>query len=331
MVIDLTLFGLAFRSMNLIRNISDLQSLPGPLYLAIKGVFDGVHLGHRAVIEPVLLQAAAEKGQGTAVVVTFDPHPIEVLSPQNAPRLLTSTQHKVLILQRDLGVNHVLAIQFDEHFAAQTGEEFVEALVKDSPSPGIELISVGKGWQFGKGRGGNVELLEKLGEIHQFYVNGVETVKVNEVPVSSTKIREAVASGDFAVARDLLGRDYTVFGTVIEGRKVGRTIGFPTANLTVHSEQLPPTGVYAVQVSGFADSWNGVANLGYRPTVAGGLEKRLLEIHLFGLDHEIYGEELEVKFVTFLRGEKKFDGIDELKAQIEADAKAARDFLSKAQ
>ena len=307
--------------MNLLRDIADLKKLDGPVHLAI-GVFDGVHLGHQAVIEPVI-KAEREKG-GTAVVVTFDPHPIEVLSPQNAPRLLTSTLHKVRILAMNLGVKNVLAVTFDESFANQTGEEFVQSLVGAAPVEGIGLISVGKGWQFGKGRSGDVGLLERLGEEFGFAVSGVDTVKVDDVSVSSTRIREAVASGDFSVARKLLGRDYTVFGTVVKGRQVGRTIGFPTANLSVHSEQLPPTGVYAVHATGAGDTWSGVANLGYRPTVDGGLKRRLLEVHLFGLDHEIYGEELEIEFVKFLRGEKKFSGIDELKKQIAEDVEAAR-------
>ena len=130
------------------------------------------------------------------------------------------------------------------------------------------------------------------------------------------------------MAEKLLGRKYTVYGTVIGGRKLGRTIGFPTANLTVHSEQLPPTGVYAVRVVGYGDSWDGVANLGYRPTVEGGEVKRLLEIHLFGLDYEIYGEDLEVEFVQFLRREKKFSGVDELKEQIALDVEKGKKALT---
>jgi riboflavin kinase/FMN adenylyltransferase len=149
-------------------------------------------------------------------------------------------------------------------------------------------------------------------------------VEVGGMRVSSTRIREAIAAGDFGVAAALLGRVYTVFGTVIKGRQLGRTIGFPTANLTVHSEQLPPTGVYAVRAAGSGDSWNGVANLGYRPTVEGGEVKRLLEVHLFGLDGEIYGEDLEVEFIEFIRPEQKFDGLKALQEQIHKDVAAAR-------
>lgn len=310
--------------MDLIRDIGDLQRIPGPLHLAI-GVFDGVHLGHAAVIE-----AARESSQevgGTVAVVTFDPHPIEVLSPRNAPRLLTASRHKLLILERNLGVGHVLVVPFDRDFAEQSGEQFVMALLDAAPREGIARICVGETWKFGKARSGDFGLLQELGGAHGFAVTGVKTVEAGGLRVSSTRIREAIGAGDFAIAASLLGREYTVFGTVIEGRKLGRTIGFPTANLTVHHEQLPPTGVYAVTATGAGDSWNGVANLGYRPTVEGGKMKRLLEVHLFGLEHDIYGEEIEVEFRKFIRSEEKFDGLEELKAQIQRDAEEARAFF----
>ncbi|MEX2579236.1 MAG: bifunctional riboflavin kinase/FAD synthetase [Verrucomicrobiales bacterium] len=312
--------------MDLIRDIAELKRIPGPLHLAI-GVFDGVHLGHRAVIEAAK-QSAAETG-GSVVVVTFDPHPIEVLSPRNAPRLLTASRHKLLILNRRLGVERVLVVPFDRDFAEQTGEQFVLSLIAAAPEPGIARICVGEHWKFGNARSGDIELLRRLGGEHGFAVTGVETVEAEGLRVSSTRIREAIGAGDFAIARSLLGREYTVYGTVIEGRKLGRTIGFPTANLTVHCEQLPPTGVYAVRATGAGDSWDGVGNLGYRPTVEGGKVKRLLEVHLFGLEHEIYGEEIEVEFVEFIRTERKFAGTVELKQQIERDVEAARRIFSR--
>lgn len=311
--------------MNLLHDISELKNLEGPLHLAI-GVFDGVHLGHKEVIEAAF-DSAKEVG-GQVVVVTFDPHPVEVLAPANAPRLLAGHEHKLLILEREMGVKNVLIVRFDRDFAEQTGEEFVRALIGSGPAGGIARICVGEAWQFGKGRSGDVELLRTLGSELNFEVTGVPTVEMGGMRVSSTRIREAVGAGDFEVAEKLLGRKYTVYGTVIGGRKLGRTIGFPTANLTVHSEQLPPTGVYAVRAVGYGDSWDGVANLGYRPTVEGGEVKRLLEIHLFGLDYEIYGEDLEVEFVQFLRREKKFSGVDELKEQIALDVEKAKKTLT---
>tara|TARA_R110002096_G_scaffold44160_4_gene118812 strand:+ start:2831 stop:3772 length:942 start_codon:yes stop_codon:yes gene_type:complete len=310
--------------MEVLNRISDLGDLSGPVHLAI-GVFDGLHIGHRAVIDCAKDSASAVGG--SVVVVTFDPHPVEVLSPRNAPRLLTAPAHKLAILDRVIGIENVLVVRFDREFAEQTGEQFVRALIESAPEGGIRRICVGEQWQFGKDRSGDIGLLRRLGEQDGFEVTGTPTVEHGGMRVSSTRIREAIGAGDFDVAKALLGRNYTVFGTVIEGRKVGRTIGFPTANFTVHREQLPPTGVYAVRAIGAGDSWEGVANLGYRPTVEGGEVKRLLEVHLFGLDYEIYGEDLEIEFVQFIRPEQKFDGIDVLKEQIGRDVENARDAL----
>lgn len=312
--------------MDILTDIADLEQVRGPLHLAI-GVFDGVHCGHQAVITAA--KASAGEAGGSVVVVTFDPHPIELLSPRNAPRLLTASTHKLHLLERHLGVRHVLVVPFTREFAEQTGEQFVESLIAAAPPEGIERICVGQGWQFGKGRSGDTALLESLGQRFGFEVTGVGMVEVGGMRVSSTRIREAIAAGDFGVAAALLGRVYTVFGTVIKGRQLGRTIGFPTANLTVHSEQLPPTGVYAVRATGSGDSWNGVANLGYRPTVEGGEVKRLLEVHFFGLDGEIYGEDLEVEFIEFIRPEQKFDGLKALQEQIRTDSAAARAIFSR--
>jgi riboflavin kinase/FMN adenylyltransferase len=309
--------------MEVLYDIADLERLPGPLHLAI-GVFDGVHLGHQAVIQAAK-DSAASIG-GTSVVVTFDPHPVQVLSPQNAPRLLTASAHKLSILDRFMKVDSALFISFNREFSEQTGEEFIRALIKHARG-GISRICVGEQWQFGKGRSGDIALLKKLGDELSFSVTGVRTVEARGMRVSSTRIREAVGAGDFSIARALIGRSYTVFGTVIEGQKLGRTIGFPTANFTVNHEQLPPTGVYAVRARGAGDSWDGVANLGYRPTVKGGEIKRLLEVHLFDLNYEIYGEEMEVEFVQYIRSEQKFEGVDALKEQIGRDVGDAKRIL----
>lgn len=310
--------------MEILVDIADLKGLAGPLRLAI-GVFDGLHLGHRAVIE-----AAKEAGcgeRGSVVVVTFDPHPVEVLAPERAPRLLTDTAHKLRLLARELGVRQVLLIRFDEAVAAWSGEDFVRRLVESAPTGGIERICVGKGWRFGKGRSGDLALLERLGREHGFEIRGIDTVEAGGERVSSTRVREAVAAGALETAEALLGRRYSVHGTVVEGRRIGRTLGFPTANLAVNREQLPPPGVYAVRATGAADSWDGVANLGFRPTVEGEGTELRLEAHLFGLEGEIYGEELEVEFVAKIRDERKFDGLEALRRQIADDVAAARELL----
>jgi len=295
--------------------------LPGPIFLAI-GVFDGVHLGHQAVISTSA--GHAKDAGGTLVVVTFDPHPAKVLRPQNAPHLLTATQHKIALF-RDLGVAHLLVLAFDRQFAATAPEEFVRQLVTNSRP--LREICVGHEWSFGKGRAGNLSLLKQLGAVHDFGVVGVQAVKVNGEVVSSTAIRRAVAEGDLIKATQMLGREYTILGTVKAGEQLGRKLGFPTANLSAHSEQFPPNGVYVVEARLAGALYRGVANLGYRPTVSTGKAERLLELHLFDFSREIYGEEVEVRFLRYLRPEQKFENIEALAAQMTRDVKSARESL----
>ena len=305
--------------MKVLRSISELATLPGPLFLAI-GVFDGVHLGHQAVIS-TSAQHARDAG-GMPVVVTFDPHPVKVLRPQNAPHLLTATQHKIALI-RDLGVAHLLVLHFDRAFAATSPEAFVRQLVENSKP--LREICVGHEWSFGKGRAGNLALLKQLGEKWNFNVIGVQAVKVNGEVVSSTAIRRAVETGNLVKATQMLGREYTILGTVVRGAQLGRQLGFPTANLSAHSEQFPPDGVYVTEARIGGAIYRGVANLGFRPTVASRESERILELHLFDLDREIYGEEMEVRFLRYLRPEQKFAGVEALKEQIAADVRQARD------
>ena len=311
--------------MKVLHAISGLRDLPGPVALAI-GVFDGVHLGHQEVIRDAQDFAAAH--HGTAVVLTFDPHPLRVLRPEAAPRLLCSTRHKLLILE-GLGVGHALVLPFTSETAATEADSFVRSLVEACRPLGF--VSVGYSWSFGRGRSGDIHHLMKQGRTHGFGVYGVPEVKLDGVVVSSTGIREAVRGGDFARARRLLGRDYTVLGAVIEGRRLARELGFPTANIAVENEELPPGGVYAVKVRILERSgeWTGVANLGVRPTVELHGE-RALEVHLFDAGLDLYGQTLEVTFVRHLREERRFAGLDELKAQITADVAEARQVFAAA-
>lgn len=307
--------------MDIVHSIPELTRLRGPLFLAI-GVFDGVHLGHQAVISTSA--RAAKSADGTAVVVTFDPHPEKILRPESAPHLLTATAHKIELI-RSLGVEHLLVIPFDKQFAATPAEHFVEQLVRASRP--LRQICVGHEWSFGKGRAGNLQLLESLGAENGFEVIGIPPVRVDEQVVSSTAIRNAIQEGRFGDAARMLGRDYTILGTVVDGDKMGKTLGFPTANLSAHSEQFPPDGVYVAEASIDAQIHHGVLNLGSRPTMHTHGNERVLEIHLLDFDRDIYGRELEVRFVSYLRPEQKFDGLDALKRQIELDILAARKVL----
>jgi len=298
--------------------IGELESLEGPLHLAA-GFFDGVHLGHQEVIRTA--RREADSVGGHAVVLTFDRHPASVLRPGTEPRLLTSVRHKLVLMERQ-GVAAVLMLRFDEVMAAMDPEEFIGSLVR-SARP-LASLSVGQDWRFGKGRTGDVELLTNVGRRAGFRVHALAPVMAGGEPVSSTRVRLAIESGDFGGAALLLGRDYSILGEVIRGRQLGRRLGFPTANLALEAEQLPPVGVYAVRAVLDGRILDGVANLGLRPTVEDGALARHFEVHLFDFAGDIYGRLLDVRFVSRLRDEVRFESLDALKAQIADDARRAR-------
>jgi riboflavin kinase/FMN adenylyltransferase len=307
--------------MTLLHSVADLALVPGPLFLAI-GVFDCVHHGHQAVLKQALMDA--EKAGGAAVAVTFDPHPMRVLRPELAPRLLTSTPHKQRLIG-DFGIKRLLVIPFDPAFAATPPEDFIRSLV--AAARPLREICVGFEWSFGKARAGNLALLDLLGEQLGFDEVGVPAVEIGGQIVSSTLIRRAIESGDFAKARAFLGREYTILGTVIEGARIGRTLGFPTANLSAHNEQFPPNGVYAVDVRHGDNEHRGVVNIGVRPTIRNATGERVFEVHLFDFADDLYGQELEVTFRRFLRPERKFPTLDALRDQITLDSTQARKIL----
>ena len=305
-------------SARVLRSISELADIAGPVVIAA-GVFDGFHLGHRAVIDRAI--AGARAAGGTPVVATFDPHPAAVLRPGSAPPLLTSTRHKIRLLA-DAGIAHVLVLGFDAAFAAQPPEIFIQALA-DACRP-LREICVGEDWAFGKDRAGNLSLLTVLGKKLSFTATGHLPVIVDGKAVSSTAIRAAVESGALAEAARLLGREFSVLGTVIEGRRLGRTLGFPTANVRPESEQLPPNGVYAVRVLIDGKSHAGIANVGVRPTVSNEGVQRLVEVHLFDFSGDLYDCDIEVFFGRFVRPEQKFPDLDALRAQIASDVASVR-------
>jgi riboflavin kinase/FMN adenylyltransferase len=310
------------KQMRILHSIAELARIRGPIFLAI-GVFDGVHRGHQAVISTAVKHATA--GSGTAVVVTFDPHPAKFLRPQESPRLLTATQHKIALL-RALGVSHLLVLTFDRQLASTPPEEFVRHLV--AAAKPLREICVGEEWSFGKNRAGNLALLKELGAKMNFNVVGVEPVLCDNAIVSSTAIRKAVEAGDFATAARMLGREYTILGTVEAGSNLGRSLGFPTANLSAHSEQFPPNGVYAAEAELEGRMLRGVVNLGVRPTIEGAAAQRVLELHLFDFDRDIYGKDIEVRFLRFLRQEQKFENLAALRAQIARDVTHAREIFT---
>ena len=303
--------------MRRMESLDELAGVKAPLHLAM-GVFDGVHVGHRAVIGAAVDGAAAS--DGVAGLLTLEPHPIQVLAPEKAPRrILASITHKERLVE-GLGVSVMLVLPFTRELAEQDAEEFAAILF--AAVPDLRMISVGEDWRFGKGRRGTVAMLRELGAAHGVELVAAAPVMQRGERVSSTRIRQALRDGNLEAAGAMLGRPYTVLGTVVKGRQLGGKIGVPTANIEVGDEQLPPDGVYVVTAEVGGVVRKGVGNLGMRPTV--GAERRLLEVHIFDFDGDLYGQEMEVCFGRYLRGERKFAGLDELKAQIAKDMEEAR-------
>jgi riboflavin kinase/FMN adenylyltransferase len=306
--------------MKILRHIEELGLIPGPTHLAI-GVFDGLHLGHQAVIGRAL-ESAVQSG-GNAVVVTFHPHPVRVLRPEKAPRLLTSTPHKLRLIEK-LGVQAILLLEFTLEFSRTAPDVFIKQLVRAANR--LSQICVGQEWAFGANRSGSIGSLEELAPTLGFQVGSVSPVSVEGQVVSSTLIRSAIECGDLESAAKFLGRDFTILGTVSEGRQLGRRLGFPTANLRAHNELFPPNGVYAAKAWYRTREYGGVVNIGVRPTIEKEAGERILELHLFDFDEQIYGEDIEVAFLAYLRPEQKFAGVDELRVQIQRDVDNARQF-----
>ena len=304
--------------MKILRTPSDLPPGPRRVCVAI-GVFDGVHLGHQQVIRQTV--ADAEQHEALSVVVTFDRHPNAVVAPQRVPPPVYSLQQKLGAIEA-LGVEAAWVIHFDEEFSRQTGEEFVRALARDFAQ--LRSICVGSGFTFGHRRSGNVELLRRLGAELKFAVHGLAAVSLDGEPVSSTRIREAIRSGQFDAAGQMLGRAWSLAGPVVKGDQLGTRIGFPTANLEVNGRVLPPHGVYAVHVHAGSRIHRGVINIGVRPTVATGQLQVRVEAHLLDFSGDLYGQDLEITFVEKLREEQKFPTVEALKEQILRDVADAR-------
>ncbi len=283
------------------------------------GTFDGLHRGHRALIDAVL-DAAAATG-APSVVVTFDPHPLQVVRPESAPDLLTPPREKVALLTQ-LGVDRLVLLRFDRHLADLTAERFVEEILLRRI--GTRRLVVGYDHGFGRGRSGDVEMLRALGAKAGFEVQTVAPVLRDGAPVSSTRIRKALADGDLAAATSDLGRPYAIRGTVVHGDGRGHALGYPTANLKLpeSSKLLPRDGIYAVRADIAGVLHDGVLHLGPRPTYPGATAT--IELHVFDWDGDLYGRSVEVRFCARLRGIERFVDAAGLVAAIEADCGAAR-------
>lgn len=306
--------------MELIRGIHNLKSQHHGCVLSI-GNFDGVHLGHQQVLQQ--LDTQAKRLNLPAVVMTFEPQPLEYFLKEKAPARLTRLRDKFERLA-EMDVKRLLCVRFNQSFAQLSPQDFIqELLVKKL---GVKFLVVGDDFCFGKNRQGNFADLKAAGEKYGFEVVSTQSFCIQQQRVSSTMIREALAADELASAAHLLGRDYSICGRVSHGRKLGRTIGFPTANVPLKRQVSPVQGVYVVQAK-LLDGrcFKGVANIGNRPTVQG--IRQQLEVHLFDFQGNLYGKQLEVVLLAKLRNEQKFDSFELLKQQIQIDAEQARNWF----
>ncbi|MDX1433220.1 MAG: bifunctional riboflavin kinase/FAD synthetase [Gammaproteobacteria bacterium] len=307
--------------MELIRGLHNLRARHRGCVVTI-GNFDGVHRGHRAVFEQ--LSGIASAQALPSLVMTFEPQPREFFSSANAPARLTRFREKMLALA-DTPIDRVLVVRFTREFSRLSPEEFIgEILVAGLD---VRHVVVGDDFHFGHRASGTFSLLQELGEREGFEVGRCVTLEHRGRRVSSSWVRDALADGDLGLAAELLGRPYCMHGRVAHGRRLGRQIGFPTANIGLRRLSTPLSGVFAVRLHGVDDApLAGMANLGTRPTVDG--VERLLEVHLFDFAQDIYGREVSVEFVARLREEQRFASLDALKAQLSIDQAAARERLS---
>ena len=304
--------------MKVIRAANELGNGQHKTCMAI-GVFDGVHLGHQQVIRQTV--ADARSHNAVALVVTFDKHPNAVVAPDKTPPQIFPRSQKLRVIE-SLGADALLEIPFDKNFSAKSGEIFIRELAHDLGK--IHSVCVGADFVFGHMRSGYVELLKKLGAELSFHVHGLAAVALDGQVVSSTRIRKAIRAGNFDAASQMLGRPFAICGKIIEGDKIGRQFGFPTANLDATNLILPPNGVYAASVKLKGQFYRVALNIGTRPTVASVSPQLRVEAHLLDFSGDLYGAELELELRVKLRDERKFSSPAELQEQIGRDVAAVR-------
>ena len=303
--------------------IYDLDEFEKPLRNPVLtiGNFDGVHKGHLALFDLVKHKARAINGQ--SAVMTFEPHPIKVMKPGNGPLMITPTQQKLRLIE-DAGIEVIFCISFTKEFASITAGDFVRNILVDRI--GIKELVVGYDYTFGSGREGNIELLKDMGSRFDFKVHIVEQIRIDDMLVSSTAIRNFVRDGNLAEAKKLLGRDYQICGAVVKGKdRGGRLLCFPTANLKLIDELTPKPGVYAVEVLIDDQIHKGVTNIGYNPTF--GNQEFSVETHILDFSEDLLGKSIRINFIERLRDEKTFKTVENLAAQIGKDVVRARGLL----
>jgi riboflavin kinase / FMN adenylyltransferase len=308
--------------MNVYYGIQEFRKLDNAVVTS--GTFDGVHLGHQKILSR--LNEVADLNNGQSVVITFYPHPRSVISPDNQiVKLLSTLDEKIELLEKS-GVNHLLIIPFTREFSELSSEEFIQKILIESI--GTKTLVIGYDHRFGKNREGGFDYLKVNKEKYGFEIEEISRQDIENVAVSSSKIRKALQEGDVPSADHFLGRNYALSGVIVKGKQLGRTIGFPTANIQVReiAKLIPSDGVYAVKVYYKEHAFGGMLNIGNRPTVDGTYQT--VEVNIFDFDQEIYGENLTVEFLQKIRNEQKFNGLDELKGQIAKDKITCKGILN---
>jgi riboflavin kinase / FMN adenylyltransferase len=307
--------------MEIIRGIHNIKPRHRGCIVTI-GNFDGVHLGHQAILRQV--QARSEEIAAPAMLICFEPQPKEFFDLYNAPARLTRFREKVELLAEH-GIDKVLCLKFDEQTRSMSAAAFIDLLATKLQ---VRAVFAGDDARFGNDRTGDFVMLQAAGEKYGFDVTNLYTLTVNDARVSSTRIRECLALGDFDLAEKLLGRPYSITGKVVYGRQLGRTLDAPTANIQLHRYRAPIDGVYAIEIQCLGGTYRGVANVGVRPTLNDATVKPILEVHIFDFAQNLYGQTVKVIFRKKIREEQKFSGLAALKEAIRADIEVARTYFA---
>lgn len=306
--------------MKLFHSINDFQSTKKTILTL--GTFDGVHIGHKKILERITENT--ENGKYESLVLTFFPHPRMVLQEKSEIRLLNTIGEKIKLLEAT-GIENLVVHPFNESFSRLTAEEFVRTILVEKFQ--IQKIIIGHDHRFGRNRTANIDDLIAFGIEYGFEVEQISAEEIQDVSVSSTKIRKALNEGNMALANEYLGYNYFLNGTIVKGKQLGRTIGFPTANINIEEDYklIPKIGVYVVKATINDESIFGMMNIGFNPTVNG--EKQTIEVHLFNFEKDIYDQSIEVSLLHYIRDEQKFSSVDALKAQLHQDKMESLAFI----
>ncbi|TDE31363.1 bifunctional riboflavin kinase/FAD synthetase [Flavobacterium ranwuense] len=308
--------------MNIFHSINDFSSTKKTILTL--GTFDGVHIGHKKILKKITQNTENEKYE--SLVLTFFPHPRMVLQEHSDIKLLNTIDEKIDLLEK-IGIENLVIHPFDEAFSRLTAEEFVSTILVDRFH--IQKIIIGHDHRFGRNRTANIDDLIAYGKEYGFEVEQISVQEINDISVSSTKIRNALLEGDMALANGYLGYDYFLTGSIVKGKQLGRTIGFPTANLKIEENYklIPQNGVYIVKSIIDGQTVFGMMNIGFNPTVDG--QKQTIEIHYFDFNTDLYNQKISVSILQRIRSEQKFESVDLLKEQLEKDKKTALAYLNK--